>query len=1686
MRMLKRLLVVMVFVFSSLFIFACGAPDYSKVSIALDASDNIELLEDGEYDGMIKLDQTSFSIEASVQNASNKIDKTVECELIATDVITLNEQASNGNLFVFNINNNSAGGTVDIKFHLKEKGSVSTSFSLNVYKPITELSFASDVVYIERGDSIDFSQKNIFSSGWIKQNLIFNSDSTYRNLALKVEPCADLNVSAQIKNELADINAGLNASVLEVSENTVIERFKLTATAIDFMGNALLDELGSPISASTTICVLNKIDINEIVPIVARLNGRNVFQYEILNKVNNKFVLSVAKADSNINFLEDEGGVDYKTANIIFAIKKPNNITYGSTIRVGNEDYVNVFDLEAGKINAGSSVYRYVSEIVNDVVARFNYINGTINGLSKVFVLGDNSYHTNADINFQVGYSGLMNKFNNPYLTINLIVEDYPEKFQVFSTANMQKPLAENELVSVYSDYYNNEIGTPFKVNVLGPYGELKNQKFKAKIVQIKDGKELETEDFAIYLTNSSKNFNNSGELPSGSIIKIKKLTNVDLSNNYKLILTSTLYPATKFAINISILKPVNFLDEDNQVNNNLVVERYSYSTTTEYDYMFNANWITRNLSDPQIEEQTVNFDGESKTVLVDKKATFNDVGVFNYKNFNSIAVNDVSGIVSVDKGVEYIYIYDESNNILVPCGVRINTLDASGIVEVEVSLTNGAKVTLNYAKLYDIENAENISLLIGKNQIDSNSEVTLDGLVNDKQLGKLQIVLKNKDDVLVTHQFTNAFISNFLSYEILSSNYDVIDIEAKNIIKIVGYSSEDCVVSINVNYFKIEEGGSLKTETKSFTFKVKVKKLVENFVISKNNVKLVQNIKGLNLPDITFSDTLKVMPIGNYDSEISYSWFVVKTGGVYNEVKFSPDGEDSVSVFNGEGGGISVNLTKDPTTDSQISFSATWDDGIDKANCYFWIECLIDEKYKDLSGNTYHNYKSLSSYVEAEKFVGMSKIYALVANNTVEFDKREMSFQESKDSDEVVFTGNNSQIINYIINPENPHCNKLKVSSISSGDISVIIDEKTQTIRITALKYNKKIKPEYQVNISSLDGMANLTLYVRVQNGVQIPYQVSNVAELARINEDMSANYVLTNDIYATSPFMPIGYFNKDGVVEIKPFTGSLSGKYELPNNTTYFYNIEQLNLQTVAFNKNLYSGLFAELNGAVIKDLSIYNFEINARNNSVSYENIYLGAVAAKSQNSEINNCLFEDGVFGSLNGEVSNKLKNLENEKGIALKVVDSKDNVFVGGVFGLSNSDQINNSFIKVSIQIEVNELLSAPKLNVGGVIGSAQNSQIFADDSISNISYELNNYHVQSFISILNYESESVNTSIGGVIGLADDGKIINQTIRTYILAENCNNVGGAVGLAENIEIDNNVVSPFIFAKSNIGGVAGSLENNSVITSTKVQFIISNENYSIYNSSLIGWNNLGGLVGQSNGVCEYKYSSVYSYITQDLSDVDSRFGFENKEGLYFGDIVLIGTDSNKYSGGLVGNADEHIKQLSSLYVKLNISTDNGENAQALVGNKKSYEDGCEYTYANVKINNIENVIETSSTEEQKIHYDYLDYVSKILPGNEYFAYENGLTELKLVRNGKTFKYDGKSIYAYEGTNLIATTSIPSNASLEYSVTIAGESIKISDFNYFNAQNWYVIKYMDSGEEKTILVPVDANPIKKWKN
>ncbi|MCX7923037.1 MAG: hypothetical protein N3B21_13665 [Clostridia bacterium] len=206
----------------------------------------------------------------------------------------------------------------------------------------------------------------------------------------------------------------------------------------------------------------------------------------------------------------------------------------------------------------------------------------------------------------------------------------------------------------------------------------------------------------------------------------------------------------------------------------------------------------------------------------------------------------------------------------------------------------------------------------------------------------------------------------------------------------------------------------------------------------------------------------------------------------------------------------------------------------------------------------------------------------------------------------------------------------------------------------------------------------------------VDDPYIITTVAQLAQINNDLSANYKLGNDIYiGNMDWTPIGN-------STAPFGGVLDGN-------GYTINNIKTNRPTVD-----YIGLFGYIKNATIKNLNISTVDIKGRN--------YVGAIAGYSYGSVIEDCSLVSGVVSGT-GYVGGLVGNLQATSSIIdtySTVQVSGTGSYIGGLAGYSSYGRIMRSYTTGDV------VGGTASLYVGGLEGYGQDGIIQDSFSLGNV------------------------------------------------------------------------------------------------------------------------------------------------------------------------------------------------------------------------------------------------------------------------------------------------------------------------------------------------------------------------------
>jgi filamentous hemagglutinin family protein len=331
----------------------------------------------------------------------------------------------------------------------------------------------------------------------------------------------------------------------------------------------------------------------------------------------------------------------------------------------------------------------------------------------------------------------------------------------------------------------------------------------------------------------------------------------------------------------------------------------------------------------------------------------------------------------------------------------------------------------------------------------------------------------------------------------------------------------------------------------------------------------------------------------------------------------------------------------------------------------------------------------------------------------------------------------------------------------------------------------------------------------------------VTALEELQNINDLLSRNYVLGDDIDATATV------TWDGGKGFEPLGGSgtsFSGFFSGAGHSIDQLVIDRPNQSSV--------GLFGEIESAVIRDVGLTNINIDGESDvagivglqfesSISNSYVtgeisgieYVGAIAGYQYDSSINDSystanvsgeLFVGGIVGAQELSSVNNSYSTGNIEGIAL----------IGGIAGVQHESSINNSHSTGN---------TTGNYVVGGIVGG----QIF---SSVNSSYSTGN--TSGLGSIAGFDELSEVNGIGGIVGvqinsIIDDSYSTGNTTGIDI-------VGGIVGLSSDfylgfgececfedevefeIPIQSMVINSYSTGDTSgedyIGGIAGILEN----------------------------------------------------------------------------------------------------------------------------------------------------------------------------------------------------------------------------------------------------------------------------------
>ena len=301
-------------------------------------------------------------------------------------------------------------------------------------------------------------------------------------------------------------------------------------------------------------------------------------------------------------------------------------------------------------------------------------------------------------------------------------------------------------------------------------------------------------------------------------------------------------------------------------------------------------------------------------------------------------------------------------------------------------------------------------------------------------------------------------------------------------------------------------------------------------------------------------------------------------------------------------------------------------------------------------------------------------------------------------------------------------------------------------------------------------------------------PYEIMDVYGLQAMECDLSASYVLENDINASSTsnwnagagFDQIGWssnFNQN-------FTGSLDGKR---------YTIDSLFINRPTEN---YVGLFGYTGragvGSTIEDLGLTNVNITG------YDWV-AGLSGSNNQSSIIDGCYVTGTIsgHGSVGGLVGESDQYSEITDSYVIGDVTGTD-YYIGGLAGDNDTSLISDSYFSGNVTGGV---------FVGGLVGIAR----------------------VSTIDKCHAEGTMIGNVVGGLVGVNFLQAVISNSYTSSVMVQGPEFVGGLVGLdyseIAGIDLGNRIedcyaLSPNITGDSYVGGLVGALVG-SLVTGSDV-------------------------------------------------------------------------------------------------------------------------------------------------------------------------------------------------------------------------------------------------------------------------
>ena len=258
---------------------------------------------------------------------------------------------------------------------------------------------------------------------------------------------------------------------------------------------------------------------------------------------------------------------------------------------------------------------------------------------------------------------------------------------------------------------------------------------------------------------------------------------------------------------------------------------------------------------------------------------------------------------------------------------------------------------------------------------------------------------------------------------------------------------------------------------------------------------------------------------------------------------------------------------------------------------------------------------------------------------------------------------------------------------------------------------------------------------------------RVHDVYELQHIEANLRGRYMLAGDINAgeTSGWNHIGYHDPEGFMPIggngssgPKFTGRFDG---------VGHRIEHLHINRQLADENSYIGLFGNVNGALVENLSIVDGDVRG--------DTHVGGIAGAAEGATIQNVSFSGTLRGSdYFGGIVGTAKYGTIRNAYNAGKVDA--GTYVGGIVGAGERVTLQNVW------------------NAGEIIGAGDGSDAF----IGGIAGAMKNSTVQNAlhtgtVARDGQPSQDEAQTVGGIVGQADGGTVSHAVWKAGSVTQGC-------------------------------------------------------------------------------------------------------------------------------------------------------------------------------------------------------------------------------------------------------------------------------------------------------------------------